>query len=52
MTKPHNDPITQLEAAHDALRRLFADWRSQAAWNIPVAVPEALREDAIVSSTG
>ncbi len=42
MTKPHNDPITQLEAAHEALRRLFADWRSQAARKIPVA--QALRQ--------
>lgn len=43
MTQPHNnDPITQLEAAHEALRRLFADWRSQAARKIPVA--RALRQ--------
>jgi len=37
MTKPHNDPITQLENAHETLRRLFADWRSQAARKIPAA---------------
>jgi len=37
MTHPQNDPITQLQAMHETLRRLMADWRTPAA---PTASPK------------
>lgn len=44
MTDPQNDPITQLQAAHEALRRLFADWRAVPAWPSSSAQRHGLAE--------